>query len=74
MAVEVRTTPALQFSAPRLLFSSDLRSGGPGVRANEFREYDVSRDGNEIIALRAVAVEEPSQLALVTHWPVATGP
>jgi Tol biopolymer transport system component/tRNA A-37 threonylcarbamoyl transferase component Bud32 len=74
MSVEVRTTPALQVSAPRLLFASDLNAGGPGVRTNEFREYDVSRDGNEIIALRTVAVEEPSQLAIVTRWAAAKGP
>ncbi|MEX1244859.1 MAG: protein kinase [Thermoanaerobaculia bacterium] len=69
MSVEVRTSPALQVSAPRLLFSSQLNSGGPGVRGNEFREYDVSRDGNEIIALRTVVTEEPSQLAIVTNFP-----
>ncbi len=44
------------------------------MRANEFRENDVSRDGNEIIALRTVAVEEPSQLAIVTRWAAANGP
>jgi eukaryotic-like serine/threonine-protein kinase len=69
MSVEVRTSPALQVSAPRLLFSSEVNSGGPGVRANGFREYDVSRDGSEIIALRTVATQEPSQLAIVTSFP-----
>jgi serine/threonine-protein kinase len=75
MTVEVRTTPALQVSAPRLLFASDLSFGGPIVRSNEFREYDVSRDGNEIIALRTVRTEEPSrQLTIVTGFPGARTP
>ena len=74
MSVEVQTSPALEASAPRLLFSSHLNSGGPGVRTNEFREYDVSRDGNEIIALRTVANEEPSQLAIVTNFPGTSAP
>ena len=74
MSVEVRTSPALEASAPRLLFSSLLNSGGPGVRTNEFREYDVSRDGNEIIALRTVANDEPSQLAIVTNFPGTSTP
>ena len=66
MSVDVQTSPALRFSAPRLLFSAELNTGGPGVRSNEFREYDVSRDGNEIVALRAVRTDEPRQLAIVT--------
>ncbi len=74
MSVEVRASPALQVSAPRLLFFSELNSGPPGVRSNEFRQYDVSRDGNEIIALRTVATEEPSrQLVLVTNFPATLG-
>ncbi len=68
MSVDVQTTPALRFSAPRLLFSAELNTGGPGVRSNEFREYDVSRDGNEIVALRTVRTDEPRQLAIVTGF------
>jgi hypothetical protein len=33
----------------------------------------VSRDGNEIIALRMVVTQEPSQLAVVTNFPATLG-
>jgi serine/threonine-protein kinase len=69
MSAEVRTSPELQVSVPHLLFSSELNTGGLGVRTNEFREYDVSRDGNEIIALRTVRTEgPPRELTIVTDW------
>jgi Tol biopolymer transport system component len=69
MAVEIRTSPELVVSEPRLLFSSDLDVGGLEGREDRFREYDVSRDGSEIIGLRTVGPEEPSrQLAIVTNW------
>ena len=66
MAVDVQTTSGLTVSTPRQLFSSPLAIGG---REDAFREYDVSADGNEIFAVRAVRVEEPvRQLTLVTNW------
>jgi len=69
MAVEIRTSPELVVSTPRLLFSSDLDVGGPEGREDRFREYDLSRDGNEIIGLRTVRAEELNrQLAIVTNW------
>jgi Tol biopolymer transport system component len=76
MAVEMQTSPELVVSAPRLLFSSDLNTGGQwagrGAREEAFRDYDVSPDGNEIFATRMVRMEEPNrQLTIVTNWPAA---
>jgi Tol biopolymer transport system component len=74
MAVDIRTSPELAVSQPRLLFSSDLDVGGPEGREDRFREYDVSRDGNEIIALRTVLPEEPDRrLMIVTGWAAEAG-
>jgi len=71
MAVEIRTSPGLTISAPRLLFSSELAVGG---REDMFREYDVSPSG-QFVALRNARTEEPNrQLVLVTNWAKTLGP
>ncbi len=74
MSVEIRTSPELAVSQPRLLFSSDFDVGGPEGREDRFREYDVTADGNTIIALRTVPPEEPDRrLMIVTNWAAAAG-
>ncbi|MGE5278469.1 MAG: protein kinase domain-containing protein [Acidobacteriota bacterium] len=74
LSVEIRTSPELVVSQPRLLFSSDLDVGGPEGREDRFREYDVSRDGSEIIALRTAGPAEPDRrLMIVTNWAAAAG-
>lgn len=71
MAVEIRTSPELSASPPRLLFSSELTVG----TRNTWGEFAVSADGNEIIGTRLVKTEESDrQLALVTNWAAAAGP
>jgi eukaryotic-like serine/threonine-protein kinase len=66
MVVEIQTSAGLTVSTPRPLFTSSLDIGG---REDDFREYDVSSDGNDIIALRTVRAEETSrQLSVVTNW------
>ncbi len=72
MTVDVRGDPELRVSTPRLLFSADLLAGG---RDDNPWQFDVSPDGNEVIALREERVEEPNwQVAIVTNWAVALGP
>ena len=71
MAVEIRTSPGLVISAPRLLFSSELVTGG---REDQFREYDVSADG-QFLSERYARTEEPDrQLIVVTNWAKSLGP
>jgi Tol biopolymer transport system component len=71
MEVEVRTSPALTISEPRLLFSSQLSVGG---REDRYREYDVSADGH-FVAHRSVETEAPNrQLMIVTNWAATLGP
>jgi Tol biopolymer transport system component len=74
MAVDIRTSPEVAVSQPRLLFSSDLAVGGTEGREDRFREYDVTADGSTIIALRTVVGEETDRkLMIVTNWASATG-
>ena len=71
MAVEIRTSPGLTISAPRLLFSSELKPGAERIR---FREYDVSADG-QFLSQRYARTEEPDrQLIVVTNWAKTLGP
>jgi hypothetical protein len=63
-AVDVRTEGGLSVSTPRALFTTDWR---PGTLNHEYREWDASRDGNEIIGIRAVQRDEPDRrIELVT--------
>jgi hypothetical protein len=72
MMVDVtNATPA--FSAPRLLFTADVNTGGQwsgrGSREEAFRDYDVSADGNAFYATQFEPTEEPPrQLVVVTDW------
>jgi Tol biopolymer transport system component/tRNA A-37 threonylcarbamoyl transferase component Bud32 len=72
MVIEVANAlPA--FSAPRLLFTTEVNIGGQwsgrGSREEAFRDYDVSADGNTFYATQFVPTEEPPrQLVVVTDW------
>ncbi|MDQ5870973.1 MAG: serine/threonine-protein kinase [Acidobacteriota bacterium] len=66
LAVEIRTEPVFAVGRPRVLFSGDYLPGG---REDAPFGYDVSRDGNEIYAVRTVPAPEPERrLAIVTNW------
>ena len=65
MSVEIQTAPELSAGPPRLLFTAELAVGS----RNNWGEFDVSADGNEIIGTRPVRVDEPPRdLNLVTGW------
>ena len=75
LAVEIRATPDLSASTPRLLFSLEANVGGQwmgtlgAIRDTTFREYDISTDGNEFFATRTVPAADPGRhLNVVTHW------
>jgi eukaryotic-like serine/threonine-protein kinase len=69
LAVAIQTAPALVISAPRLVFSAELDAGG---REDVYREYDVSGDGREFVAIRRLRPVEPDrQLTIVTNWAAA---
>jgi Tol biopolymer transport system component len=66
LSVEIRTEPSFTVGTPRALFSGDFLRGG---REDVPFQYDVSRDGNQIYAIRTVALPEPERrLAIVTNW------
>jgi Tol biopolymer transport system component len=66
VAVDVRTDAGFSVSAPRILFRADWEFG---TLNHEFREWDVSPDGDEWIGLRAARSGEPDRrIALVTGW------
>jgi hypothetical protein len=58
VAVAVRENGGLSVSPPRPFFTADWEAGGLN---HEFREWDVSRDGAEVIGLRAVRTDEPDR-------------
>jgi Tol biopolymer transport system component/tRNA A-37 threonylcarbamoyl transferase component Bud32 len=65
MSVEIQTSPRFAASPPHPLFSSELAVGA----RNDWGEYSVSADGNEIIGMRADKIEGPDrQIALVTNF------
>jgi Tol biopolymer transport system component len=65
VAVDVRENGGLSVSPPRALFAADWEAGGLN---HQFREWDCSRDGGEIIGLRAVRTEEPERrIEIVTR-------
>jgi hypothetical protein len=66
VSVEVSTENGLTVGPPRLLFEADLVSAG---REDNPIGYDVSRDGNEIYAIRRLtAPPAEHRIALVTNW------
>jgi Tol biopolymer transport system component/tRNA A-37 threonylcarbamoyl transferase component Bud32 len=72
MAAEIRTAAGLSISPPRLLFTSELAVGG---REDIYRQYDVSADGKEFVAVRYSRSEEPDRrLTIVTNWAATPGP
>ena len=70
LAAEFRAGPAPSAGAPRLLFTAELDSGGG--RSDVWRSYDVSRSGEEIVAIRPERVANgENRLAVVTRWTAA---
>jgi Tol biopolymer transport system component len=70
LSAEIRADPDLVAGTPRVLFSGSF-ARGRGEDAPF--EYAVSRDGNEIYAIRGVALPRPERrLAIVTNWLQAT--
>ena len=68
MAVDLRSQPTLQASAPRALFSGPYRPGGGGARG---REYHVAPDGRFLMLKPLVAEAAPGhepQLVVVLNW------
>src|SRR5438093_1374319 len=71
MSVEIGAAPELAVSPSRALFSAPFQRGG---RTDVSRQYDVSRDGNTIVALQPVPREPIARhLAVVTNWAATFG-
>jgi dipeptidyl aminopeptidase/acylaminoacyl peptidase len=67
LAVEFRVGAAPAAGTPRVLFSTPLATGGG--RNDEPRAYDVTRGGDEFVAIRnEPAVNAEFRLGVVTHW------
>lgn len=67
LAAEFRPGTEPSAGAPRVLFSADLQSGDG--RTDLPRNYDVSRGGDEFVAIRQERTETPgARLAVVTGW------
>jgi len=66
MSVEVRATSQIMVAPPRVLFTAPYQRGS---REDIPRQYDVSRDGNVIVALQPLPSEPVERhLAVVTDW------
>ncbi len=73
LAVEFRAGAAPAAGTPRVLFSKPLATGGG--RNDEPRAYDISRGGDEFVAIRnEPAVNAELRLGVVTHWTATLGP
>lgn len=67
LAVEFRAGAAPAAGTPRVLFSAPLASGGG--RNDEPRAYDITRGGDELVAIRnEPAVSAELRLGIVTNW------
>jgi serine/threonine-protein kinase len=67
LAVEFRAGAAPAAGIPQVLFSTPLATGGG--RNDEPRAYDVSRGGEEFVAIRnEPAANAELRLGVVTHW------
>jgi hypothetical protein len=65
MAVDI-ASPTLTVSVPVRLFTAELRAG---FDFDDFREYDVTADGNQFVGLREIPAPEPERrLVVVTDW------
>jgi len=72
LAVEFRAGAAPAAGTPRVLFSKPLATGGG--RNDEPRAYDITRGGDEFIAIRnEPAVSAELRLGVVTHWTATLG-
>jgi serine/threonine-protein kinase len=72
LAVEFRAEAGPAAGAPRVLFSAELLSGGG--RNDQPRTYDVTRGGDEFVAIRdEPAVNPELRLGVVTHWTATLG-
>jgi Tol biopolymer transport system component len=66
LSVDVRTEPDLVVGAPRALFSGSF---APGGREDGQFAYTVTRDGDQIYAIRAAVLPRPERrLAIVANW------
>lgn len=67
LEAEFRAGAAPAAGAPRVLFSAPLATGGG--RSDEPRKYDVTRGGDEFVAIRPEASVSPElRLGVVTNW------
>ncbi len=64
VAVEVRETPGLSFSAPVTIVETPAIGSG-GQQAHSF--FDVAPDGRVVLAERLTQLE-PSELVVVRNW------
>ena len=72
LAAEFRAGATAAAGAPRVLFSAPLVSGGG--RIDSPRAYDITRGGDEFVAIRnEPAVNPELRLGVVTHWTDALG-
>ena len=72
LAAEFRAGTGPAAGTPRILFSAPLASGGG--RSDEPRVYDVTRDGDEFVAIRNEPVASAElRLGVVTHWTATLG-
>ena len=61
--VRTRTGPRFEFEAARTLFALSLYEGGATVRS-----YDVTPDGQRVLAVRVPDSLAPRRIDIVTHW------
>jgi Tol biopolymer transport system component len=68
MAVEVRTSPVLEFGSPKVLFHAPIWGGGT---THNVTRYDVTADGRKFL-INSVAAEQPapppSPITVVLNW------
>ena len=65
MAVSVRPGPPSSFGKPVTLFEKSSLYSEPNL---ERRLYDVAPDGSRFVMLRAIPLESPPQLRVLTGW------
>ncbi len=67
LAAEFKAGAGPAAGAPRVLFSASLLSGGG--RNDQARKYDVTRSGDEFVAIRQQPAVSPElRLGVVTNW------
>lgn len=63
MAVQVRVAPDFTASPPRLLYAGPYSLG-----TGNFRRYDVSADGTQLVMVKELPQPSPPQLTIVLEW------